>query len=143
MIAQPPGSPAPSARPPLVPVGVDLVTALILLAGFALLYLPTYAELARTIWASDEQGHGPIILAVSAWLLFARRHEIAAAPRRPMPLLGWSLLLLGGLLFALGSGQSIIMFQVGSQIVVIAALLLIFSGGAALKNCLLYTSRCV
>jgi hypothetical protein len=48
-----------------------------LLVGFALLYVPTYAELARTVWATDEQGHGPIILAVSLWLLFhaAARHR--------------------------------------------------------------------
>jgi len=61
--------------------------------GFGLLYVPTYAELARTVWATDEQGHGPIILVVSFWLLFAGRHKIAAPPRRPIPVLGWPLLL--------------------------------------------------
>ena len=71
-----------AARPPLRPAGLDLPAFALLALGFALLYGPTYLELARTIWATDEQGHGPIILAVSFWLLAMRRHEIAAAPGR-------------------------------------------------------------
>lgn len=101
--------------------------------GLALLYGPTYAELARTIWATDEQGHGPIILAVSLWLLFMRRHRIASAPRRPMALLGWPVFGFGLLLFAFGSSQQIIMFQTASQIVVLAGLLLVFRGPSALR----------
>lgn len=122
-----------AARPPLRPAGLDLPAFALLALGFALLYGPTYAELARTIWATDEQGHGPIILAVSFWLLATRRHEIAAAAGPPRPGLGWPLLLLGLLLFAFGSSQQIIMFQTASQILVLAALLLVFCGGGALR----------
>lgn len=120
-------------RLPLVPAGLDWPTFAMLAFGFALLYLPTYAELARTIWASDEQGHGPIILAVSVWLLYVRRHDIAAAPVRRLPWLGWPIFVFAMLLFALGSSQQIIMFQTGSQILVLASLLLIFRGAGALK----------
>lgn len=101
--------------------------------GFALLYLPFYAELARTIWATDEQGHGPIILAVSFWLLYARRHEIAEALARPQPWLGWPLILFACLLFAFGRSQDIIMFAGVSQIFMLAGVLLVFRGPAALK----------
>ncbi|MBI3154208.1 MAG: exosortase B [Burkholderiales bacterium] len=104
-----------------------------LAGGFALLYLPTYWDLAQTIWASDEQGHGPIILAVSLWLLFQLRHRIAALPSRPAPMLGGAVFAFGLLLYALGRTQAIIMFEAGSQIAVIAGLLLIFKGGAALR----------
>ena len=104
-----------------------------LVAGFALLYVPAWIELARTVWASDEQGHGPIILAVSGWLLYARRHRIAAAPLRPRPLLGWPIFAFAALLFAFGSSQDIIMFQMGSQILVLIGLLLIFAGVGALQ----------
>ena len=38
--------------------------------GFGILYVPFYAELAGTIWATDEQGHGPIILILSAQLFY-------------------------------------------------------------------------
>lgn len=126
-------NPAQTERPPLLPAGFDGVVCGLLAFGFGLLYLPTYLELARTIWATDEQGHGPIILAVSFWLLYMRRHQIAAVPVAPMPVLGWAVLLCGLLLFTFGSSQDIIMFQTGSQIVVMIGLLLIFRGAAALK----------
>jgi exosortase B len=97
-----------------------------------LLYVPTWLELARTVWATDEQGHGPIILAVSVWLLYTRRHDIAARAQ-PLPWAGWPLLLFAGLLYAFGASQSILMFQTGSQILVLAALLLIFGGTGSLR----------
>ncbi|MBP9064369.1 MAG: exosortase B, partial [Aquabacterium sp.] len=64
-------------RRPILPAGVDWPALAMVLVGFALLYLPTYAHLATTVWATDEQGHGPIILAVSLWLLYMKRHELA------------------------------------------------------------------
>jgi len=123
----------PRGREPLWPAGFDAVTFVLLALGFALLYVPTYVELGRTIWASDEQGHGPIILAVSAWLLFQKRHVVAALPVQPRPAAGWGLLVLAMLMFAFGTSQHIISSQVSSQIVLIAALMLVFRGGAALK----------
>ena len=118
---------------PLVPAGIDWPSFLMLALGFGLLYVPTYVELAQTVWLTDEQGHGPIILAVSLWLLYTRRHTIAAAQSSPMPFLGWVILLFAMLLFALGSSQAIIMFQTGSQILVLGSLLLIFLGPLAVK----------
>ena len=126
-------TPLPGGPQPLWPAGFDAVTFALLAAGFALLYVPTYLELSRTIWASDEQGHGPIILAVTGWLIFSKRHDIAAAALKPRPVLGWSLLVLAMLMFAFGISQHIISSQTSSQIVVLAALLLIFRGSAALK----------
>ncbi len=123
----------PAPRLPLLPAGLDLPAFVFVLVGFALLYVPTWLELSRTIWASDEQGHGPIILAVSFWLLYARRHLIAQAPTRPRGMVGWPILVLAMLVFAFGISQHIIMFQTGSQILVLIALLLIFRGTSALK----------
>jgi exosortase B len=112
---------------------MDLPAAVLVGLGFLALYLPTYWSLAHTVWASDEQGHGPIILAVSFWLLFQLRHQLAAVQDRPAPIAGGLLLALGLLLYVLGHSQAIILFEVGSQIAVIAALLLIFRGPAALR----------
>jgi exosortase B len=124
---------APQRRDPILPVGSDLLVLGLLLAGFALLYIPAWMELARTVWATDEQGHGPIILAVSGWLLFRRRHELAALQAQAMPWLGWPILVFCLALYALGRSQDIMMFMVGSQIGVLVALLLIFKGRAALR----------
>ena len=113
--------------------GWDRLAAGLLLIGLALLYLPVYADLAQTIWASEEQRHGPIILAVSLWLLYRKSQAMAAQPTRPMPGLGWPLLLLALVTYALGRSQDIIMFALGSQIVLLVALLLIFKGVGGLR----------
>jgi exosortase B len=139
-VSSPPAPPAPPSqaapqreRLPLLPAGFDAPVFALLVGGFALLFVPFYLELARTIWATDEQGHGPIILLVSGWLLYIRRHDIAAAVVRPAPGLGWPLFALAMLLYAFGRSQDIIMFVGTSQIIVLASLLLVFRGSAALR----------
>jgi exosortase B len=125
-----------SARPPrapLIPAGFDWVVFASLAVGLALLYGPAYIDLARTIWATDEQGHGPIILAVSVWLLYTKRHGLAALHARPLPGLGWPLLVFALLMYALGRSQDIIMFEIGSQIVLLVSLLLVFKGLPGLR----------
>ncbi|MCP5271707.1 MAG: exosortase B [Burkholderiaceae bacterium] len=111
-----------------LPEGADVVVLALVLAGFALLYLPTYYDLSHTVWASDEQGHGPIILGVSLWLLFQLRHTLAALPADPRPVAGGLLFFLALLLYVLGRTQAVIIFEVGSQIATIASLLLLFKG---------------
>jgi exosortase B len=111
----------------------DMVSMSVLLIGWAVLYVPTFWDLARTIWAHDEQGHGPIILAVSLWLLFQKREEIRAMQAVPWPIVGFLSLFLGLLFYVFGRSQSIIMFEVGSQIFVLASLFLIFKGFPTLK----------
>ena len=106
---------------------------MLLLLGWAVMYGPSYYNLSRTIWASDEQGHGPIILAVSAWLLFRKHEEFAALKRAPSNLAGSLLLLLGIAAYAVGRSQSIWMAEIGSQILVLMALLLFFFGRAGVR----------
>jgi exosortase B len=102
--------------------------------GFVAMYLPTYWDLSHTVWASDEQGHGPIILAVTAWLLWGKRHDIAALPDKSAPWLGWPLLAFALLLYTFGRSQAIVVFEVGSQIALLAAMLLLFKGPAAVRT---------
>lgn len=121
------------ARQPVIPPGADRLALVALLIGFAALYVPSYLMLAERIWPTDEQGHGPIILAVSLWLLYNKRHELAAL--QPQPSLAWGvpLLLFGLLMYVLGRSQFIMVFEVFSQILVLAALVLIFLGTRALR----------
>lgn len=121
-------STAAADRRALLAPGTDIVTFGLLVLGFASMYLPTYVSLAQRVWMSDEQGHGPIILAISLYLLFVKRHELAALTARPAPWLGVPLLLLGVLMYALGRSQFILFFEVFSQIVVLLAIVLIFLG---------------
>ena len=133
-LAQPgPANTMPKARVPLLPEGVDRWVLLLLAGGFALLYGPAYLELSTTVWATDEQGHGPIILALACWLLFNQRHTLAALPTKPVPWLGWPVLVFALALYALGRSQDIIMFAMGSQILLLAALLLLFHSARGLR----------
>ncbi|MCU0842312.1 MAG: exosortase B [Thiobacillaceae bacterium] len=111
--------------------------------GLLVLYVPTYNDLANGIWNSEEQAHGPIVLMVALYLIWTKRHiflspagaaevDMALASVRPRPVLGWSLLVFGLLLYALGRSQEILLFEVGSQIpVLLGALLITLGVGAA------------
>ena len=105
-----------------------------IIAGLAVLYLPTLYDLFTTIWSEDSQMHGPIVLAISLWL-FQRNWaamEQAAQGARPNAL-GWPLAVLALLFYALGRSQQIGLFEVGSVIWLLAALLLLLRGTAGLK----------
>jgi exosortase B len=117
----------------ILPPGMDLMASALLLMGFAALYLPSYLDLARRVWPTDEQGHGPIILALGLWLLYAQRHALAALPVRPDKALGTGLLLIGALMYALGRTQGMLVFEVLSQHLVVIGLMLLFLGWRALR----------
>lgn len=106
---------------------------LVLLAGFAAMYLPTYWWAATTIWRTEDHAHGAIILAVVAWLFWRRRHAILQAAGRPAPLAGWISFALGVLLYLVGRSQDVSIFEIGSQIPVLAGTFLVLAGWPALR----------
>ena len=109
------------------------VWVLPLLVGLVALYVPTYMMLAKTVWASDEQGHGPIILAVSLWLMWRKRLDYLALPDQPANVAGVVSMVIGILLYLLGRTQQLETFEVASQIFIIGALFLLMKGWAALR----------
>ncbi len=117
----------------MLPLASDRLVICAVALGWALLYLPTYWSLSTSIWQSADQSQGPLILAAAMWLMFDRRHAIAAIPVRPRNLIGSCVLAVGLLMYAVGRSQSIWLFEVGSQMVVLSALLLLFKGSAALR----------
>jgi exosortase B len=113
-----------------------------ILLGLAALYLPTYYELANDLWNTEEQAHGPIVLAVALFLIWRARSVLftpfdlqgqAVLVSRPRPVAGWFVLLFGLLLYALGRSQSILLFEIGSQIPVLIGTLLITRGLSAVR----------
>jgi len=110
-----------------------LAPLLILALGWAAMYLPSYWGLFNTIWASDAQGHGPIILAVGFWLLWRKRDDFRRLESQPSLLPSVALVVLGGLLYALGRSQTVWSAEIASQIIVLAGLLLAFFGWPGLK----------
>lgn len=107
---------------------------LLLAFGLLVMYVPTYIILDKTIWNIVGQGHGPVILALTLWLGWQRWPSFAALPSKPSPVAGSVLFILGLLFYILGHSQDILMFDVGSQILVLAGLFLLYKGWSGLKH---------
>lgn len=104
------------------------------LFGLLAMYVPTYYNLANTLWETEDQAHGPLILIVVLYLIWRQRHHLLADTTiKTKPLLGSLILLFGLLLYVLGRSQEIFIFDIGSQIPVLIGILLITRGVPALK----------
>lgn len=103
------------------------------LGGFAAMYAPVYWWASQGIWQTDDQGHGPIIVAVLAWLFWGLRRQIGDSPTRPAPALGWPTFVLGLFVYFVGRVFGISILEFGSQPLVVAGALLLLKGTPALR----------
>jgi len=111
-----------------------LLPYLPIMVGLALLYLPSLYDLFTGIWARDDQFHGPIVLAISLWLLQRNWAAMEVAARDAKPSIwGWPVVVLALLMYALGRSQAIGIFEVGSVIWLLAGMLLLLRGTTGLK----------
>ncbi len=106
-----------------------------IIAGLVVLYLPSLIDLLSGIWSSDQQQHGPIVLSIACWMIYRKWPDMlhASEGESTAPALGWSIFISGLLLYAVGRSQGIHLFEIGSVIWLLAALLLIMRGKRALK----------
>ena len=111
----------------------QLVAWWLALGGFAAMYVPLYWSASSGIWQSEDQGHGPIILAVLVWLFWTLRHSIDTAPVAPSPVLGWSLFGVGVFVYFVGRVIDISVLQFASQPLVATGVLLLMRGPAAAR----------
>ena len=110
----------------------DLTPWLILLAGLAVLYVPTIVDFVQGPWRGDRNAHGPIVLALSAWFFYFQAKRIQAQqlnlPRIPAPLFGSLMVAIGLSLYVLGRSQAFPMFELGSLIPLLIGVALLFFG---------------
>lgn len=105
-----------------------------ILLGLAALYLPTYYNLATTIWQGEDQAHGPIILAAVLYIVWQKRDRLTGEVQGGInPVAGWLLLLFGSLLYVIGRSQGVLILDIGSQIPVLVGILLITRGIPAIR----------
>jgi exosortase B len=105
-----------------------------ILLGLAALYVPSYYALTTGLWRSDDQAHGPIVLMVVLFLFWQNREGLRPDPAaQTSPVLGGLILGFGLLCYVLGRSQDILFFDIGSQIPVLAGILLLTRGMPALK----------
>jgi exosortase B len=117
-----------------------------ILIGIAALYLPTYYALSTGAWNTTNQAHGPIVVVVVLYLVwqnraYLKRIEAEAfniaidshVENTKYSILAYFLLALGLICYVLGRSQDILLLDVGSQIPVFAAILLLSCGTRGLK----------
>ena len=102
--------------------------------GLGCLYIPTLSSLFGGIWRSDEQMHGPIVLAIGLWLFYRNWSAMEDASRnQPTSTRGWIFLVVGMLLYLVGRSQDVLLFEVGSFIWILIGLTLVLRGPKALR----------
>jgi len=115
------------------PLPSPLIQWFPVLLGIGMLFIPTFVDLARTLWRNDDQVHGPIVLTVALYLFWSLRHEVLAAPIAQKPAIGWPLFAFGLIIYTLGRSQGLALFEIGSMLVILPAVLLLMRGGKGLQ----------
>ena len=132
MKAQPPHAPVDSVRRPSM-AKPDRVFVLCLAATVLIAFAPTYDKLIEGPWRTEQEGHGPLIIAAAAWLAWQCRDRLKAARFSPALVSGWAVLLFGLALMVLTRSQNILMIEVASQIPIICGCVLLVAGWSALR----------
>ncbi|MEO7726113.1 MAG: archaeosortase/exosortase family protein, partial [Burkholderiales bacterium] len=102
-------------------------------AGLLVLFVPTFYAAALSFWQTDENAHGPIILAVVVWLFWKMRAMLFTGSFRPQPAPGIALLVFGLLFYVVGRSQQIALFEIGALAPVLAGALLAMRGSHVLR----------
>lgn len=104
----------------------------VLLLGLLSLAIPTISELASTLWNKTDQEHGPIVFALVCWIFWRELPVFNQLPPKRAQW-GWLLIILALLAYVLGRSQEIWLFEVGSFILLLAGICLLFKGLAGLR----------
>ena len=105
-----------------------------ILMGILVLFIPTFFTLINGIWTKEEHAHGPIILFLSFWLMYRKWPELLYKKERTSgQTAGWVIFFIALTLYIIGRSQQILLFEIGSSVLVLMAILLIKFGYIALK----------
>jgi exosortase B len=97
-------------------------------------YVPTLLKLIDGPWKTEQEGHGPLIIAACVWLVWQLRARLRLAKISPAPIFGWIFLLFGlSVLFLARLQQGLVTFEMFSIIPVIVGCILITAGWSVLR----------
>jgi len=96
-------------------------------------YTPTARGLIDGPWQTEQEGHGPLIIAGALWLTWQAREKLKTADVSPAPILGWSVLLTGLALMFLARTQGVLTFEALSIIPTIIGCILLSAGWPTLR----------
>src|ERR1700749_3678369 len=99
------------------------------ISAILIAYVPTVSDLIDGPWQTEQEGHGPLIIAASLWLAWQSRERLRLVKLRPAPVFGWMILLAGlVLMFLARIQQGLLTIEVFSFILVIAGSVFIAGG---------------
>ena len=96
-------------------------------------YTPTIRSLIDGPWQTEQEGHGPLIIAAALWLVWQSREKLKVTTISPAPVVGWTTLLAGLVLMFLGRTQGVLPVEVLSVIPVITGCVLVSVGWPMLR----------
>ena len=105
----------------------------LLLLATLIAYIPTFVHLIQGPWQTEQEGHGPLIIAASLWLVWVSREQIAKAEIAPAPIVGWGVLLVGLAMLFMARTQDLISVEVFSELPVITGCVLMVAGWKVLR----------
>lgn len=109
----------------------------LLFVCLAVLCVPTFYALANGLWSTDQNAHGPIVLAVAGWFFYFKSKQLAEAGEltcSPSPVAGYACLVVGLILYVVGRSQDFHLFEMGALLPLIAGVVLIFFGRQVLRR---------
>lgn len=106
---------------------------LVLAVGLLALFIPTYVSLASTAWMKDDNGHAPIIIALSFWLLWNDRQKLFAGEAQPAMVSGWIVLMIALAMYVLGRSQGLDTLEALSHVFLLAAGMLMLRGWSLVR----------
>lgn len=104
---------------------------IVIAAGLAAMYIPSFIDLFHGVWGTERNAHGPIVLAVACCYMFVRVRQLleeGLIERKPAPVPGVFFLLLGLLCFVLGRSQTVLFMEAGSLIPILMGIVLLQFG---------------
>src|SRR5882724_6026299 len=114
-------------------VGQGLLWPALLVGSFLAAYTPTVLSLIDGPWQTEQEGHGPLIIAAALWLVWQSREKLKATPLSPAPIAGWMILISGLMLMFLARTQGVLTVEAFSAIPVIIGCVLSLAGWAVLR----------
>ncbi len=124
---------------------MELALALTVFVAF----IPTLLRLADGPWRTEQEGHGPIVIAAAAWLAFqawqksrtnlakcdlAQSESSKGDPTTAATIAGWIALLAGLATLVVMRSQDVLMLETAAQIPIICGAMLLSSGWSGLKT---------
>lgn len=113
--------------------GRNFLAPLFLIVATVVAYIPTFIALAQGPWQTEQEGHGPLIIAASIWLVWQSREKLENVLIAPAPVIGWAVLLAGLIILVISRNQDLWFLEVASELPVIAGCVLLLAGWNVLK----------